>query len=383
MLVVHAHWRRGRLLLGALSYPACWVTVEFLMARASPHGTFGNLAYTQVELLPLLQSVALAGPWALSFVVCALAAGLGGWFVPRVSLVRRAAVCGMTLALLGGAWAYGTWRLSANSATPASLRVALIAADQPPYPLPMDDARAQGAVDAYLAAIEQRGLEGARAVVLPETIVRADATQWPALSQRFADYARRLNLTIVVGIDLIEAEHERNVAAVFMPGGDAPLLHAKRHLVPMFEDRYTPGAATTVFDGLGGMWGAAVCKDLDFTTLGRDYGAASIAVLFVPAWDFGRDGWLHARMAMMRGVEQGYAVARAARRGLLTLSDNRGRVLVEVDSASAAVASALSELPVAAERTPYARIGDAFAWLCVAFALVSGLAMRRTGGAMR
>jgi len=39
-----------------------------------------------------------------------------------------------------------------------------------------------------------------------------------------------------------------------------------------------------------------------------------------------RDGWVHSRMAVVRGGEGGYAVARSADDGLLILSDARGRV---------------------------------------------------------
>jgi apolipoprotein N-acyltransferase len=34
-------------------------------------------------------------------------------------------------------------------------------------------------------------------------------------------------------------------------------------------------------------------------------------------------------MAVLRAVENGFALARSARNGLLTLSDNRGRILAE------------------------------------------------------
>ena len=47
----------------------------------------------------------------------------------------------------------------------------------------------------------------------------------------------------------------------------------------------------------------AICKDLDYPPLGRAYARAEVGLLLVPAWDFQNDGWLHSRMAVMRGVE--------------------------------------------------------------------------------
>jgi apolipoprotein N-acyltransferase len=88
-------------------------------------------------------------------------------------------------------------------------------------------------------------------------------------------------------------------------------------------------------------------------------------VLLVPAWDFEVDGWLHSRMAILRGVEAGLAVARVARCGRLTLSDDRGRVVAEA-SAEARDAELVGDLPVRDTRTRYAQWGDWFAWLNVA-----------------
>jgi apolipoprotein N-acyltransferase len=75
---------------------------------------------------------------------------------------------------------------------------------------------------------------------------------------------------------------------------------------------------------------------------------------------------MHARMAVLRGVENGFAIARSARNGVLTLSDNRGRVLAEKSTLSAQFVSITGKVNVMRERTLYAKAGDWFAWLCLA-----------------
>src|SRR4029077_7399651 len=45
--------RRGSLFLGAIPLPFYWVSYEFLSASVSPHSTYGNLAYAQMNCLPL------------------------------------------------------------------------------------------------------------------------------------------------------------------------------------------------------------------------------------------------------------------------------------------------------------------------------------------
>src|SRR5436309_12861284 len=104
-------------------------------------------------------------------------------------------------------------------------------------------------------------------------------------------------------------------------------------------------------------------------------------LLLVPAWDFNIDRWLHARMAILRGVESGFALARAARNGLLTLSDNRGRILAETSTAPGRFVSLTGKMNVAREGTFYTRAGDWFAWVCVAgFVVLLGVSFSSTLG---
>jgi apolipoprotein N-acyltransferase len=109
---------------------------------------------------------------------------------------------------------------------------------------------------------------------------------------------------------------------------------------------------------------------MDFPKLSREYAADGASLLLVPAWDFNRDRWLHARMAVLRAVENGLALARSARNGLLTLSDNRGRILAEGATVLGRFVSITGKVNVAREETFYTRTGDWFAWLCVAVFII-------------
>jgi apolipoprotein N-acyltransferase len=77
-------------------------------------------------------------------------------------------------------------------------------------------------------------------------------------------------------------------------------------------------------------------------------------------------------MATLRGVESGFTVIRAARNGLLSVTDRYGRVIGEAPSASAPVARLVAAAPLGPGRpTVYARVGDVFGWLCVGWALAA------------
>ena len=71
-------------------------------------------------------------------------------------------------------------------------------------------------------------------------------------------------------------------------------------------------------------------------------------------------------VAFVAAVENGFALARSARNGLLTLSDNRGRILTEAATVNGRLVSITGKVNVAREKTFYAQAGDWFAWLCVA-----------------
>jgi apolipoprotein N-acyltransferase len=88
--------------------------------------------------------------------------------------------------------------------------------------------------------------------------------------------------------------------------------------------------------------------------------------MLVPALDFGVDGWLHSRMAVLRGVESGFSVARSAAFGRLTLTDDRGRVLGETSADSAPFAALVAPIPVRHDPTLFDRFGSWFAWLDLA-----------------
>lgn len=133
--------------------------------------------------------------------------------------------------------------------------------------------------------------------------------------------------------------------------------------------------------------GIAICKDMDFPTLGRRYAMLGVDTLLVPAWDFDQDALWHARMAILRGVEGGFSVVRSARQGLLTVSDRYGRIVDVTASGSAPVATLAARAPLGpGEPTVYARLGDGFGWLCAissAAAWLVSLRSRRSGRASR
>jgi apolipoprotein N-acyltransferase len=373
VLLVRLLARGGRAVLAAVALPAGWTAFEFVVSRVSPHGTFGSLAYTQMDFLPIVQVASVAGTAGITFLLLLVPATIAVPTLPTCG-PSRPRILGTTAAVVALALAYGGWRLAWDDVRRTPVNVGLAAADRPEQPLPVGTDEARALLAGYSRAITSPAFRGAEIVVLPETVVRTGADGLTALHGDLAGATD--GPLLVVGADLLGPQ-EANVAVAFVPGSRDPALYSKQHLLPPFESRYQPGHDPTVLDTRWGSVGLAVCKDMDFPPLGRRYAALGVSLLLVPAWDFTADGWLHGRMAVLRGVEGGFAVARAARGGRLTISDDRGRVVADAASAGAPVVSLVGKLAVGPQATPYARFGDWFAWLaCGLFAVAVAGAVR-------
>jgi len=370
ILLWRALVRAGRPISATLSLPLAMTGLAWLAAATSPHGTFGNVAYSQMDALPVIQIAALTGLWGIDFIVWLLPSALAVAGAPLADKRRRMTAATVGIVLVAVSLAYGSLRLH-HDTTEDRVRVGLLSighSDQ----AQADIATTEGKrlLDAYVAEMETLATRGAEVIVAPESALLVRSHAITALQ----DLATRRGVRLLIGVeDHSDPTRKHNAALVFEPAGNAPVPYFKRHLIPGFEDRYTAGDADTAL-GSDPRIGMAICKDLDFTATGRAHGLLGTRLLLVPAWDFGEDAWLHARMAILRGVENGFAIARSARDGQLTLSDDRGRVLAQASSAGIAKpVSLIGDLPLRATRTAYARFGDAFGPLCLGLASVLAL----------
>ena len=272
--------------------------------------------------------------------------------------------------------AFGVDRITGDESGPL-VRVGLVASDPPTSPqIASQGAATTALLDAYARSAEALAAQGAQLIVLPEKLgVVVDATARDA-DARFQALADRTRAVIVVGLVHAASAATRNEARIYAP--DAPLqVYTKHHLLPPFEP-FEPGTVLSLLSQPLGTGGVQICKDMDFPPLSRDYGRAGVALMVVPAWDFGADGFLHGRMAVMRGVESGFSLVRAAKHGYLTVSDHKGRILAETPSDAAAFSTLVARVIAVHVATLYQQLGDWFAWLALAgLALAIGQLLRR------
>lgn len=356
--------RRGAVWYALLAFPATWVVFEYLLNLAWVNGTGFNLAYTQLHFLPFLQLASITGPWGMSFLLFLLPA------VIAISLHLRRHQRGTAAAIIGAAFAaiaavliFGAVRLAMPQQS-QTLRVGLVATDT--FGMASAGAPAMQVFHAYATRITTLAARGAQVVVLPEKSAVVNAATQPAVDAFFGSLSKRTGATIAVGVtDVAAGRTEYNQARLYRPFKPV-LTYAKHHLLPPFESEFTPGQTLTTFALADARLGVGICKDMDFTPLSRKYGRDGVGLMLVPAIDFDVDRTFHGHMAIMRGVESGFSVARSARRGYLTVSDDRGRILGEARSDSAPFATALVNVPVAHTWTLFQAWGNWFAWLAMA-----------------
>ncbi|GAA2278050.1 hypothetical protein GCM10010149_21920 [Nonomuraea roseoviolacea subsp. roseoviolacea] len=353
---------RRRPLLAVLAVPALWVGVEHLMALAGPHGAWWSLAYTQADVLPVLQTASVTGVWGITFLLLLVPAAVSALLAPGAT--RRLPVAVTAGALVALALGYGFARLGTGQDGGPYREVALISTDDPRDTAELDSPQGRELLHRYAAAIGAAAARGAEVAVLPEKTFETGSARLPLA---------RPGVAVVAGAALGTGATRTNTALA----GPSGARYDKHHMIPGLESEFTPGHALTFLDRT--TMGLIICKDLDFPGLVRRYRQAGATALLAPAWDFDDDAWLHSRMAVVRGVESGLSVARAARQGVLTVSDTRGRVLAEGRSGRPGVNTVLAALPRQGATTVYTGLGDWAAWASVAVLLVAlaGLRTRR------
>jgi apolipoprotein N-acyltransferase len=353
--------RRLKPYAAVLAFPALWTTWEFIFATNSSDGTAGAFAYSQAGVPEMVQLASVFGIPVITFLLM-LNSSLLAMALRKTGKPTRV-LAGVALLLFGGNILFGLVRLQSEPGE--AVRVAMLNSDAlGDAALSNDGTTALRTVHAYATAAAGAARNGVSIIVMSEKIAVVEPAWRYDTFAALQQAADRGKVTIVAGFDS-RGDTRRNVAMVFRPNTGA-YQYNKRHLVAGLEDMFQPGFAHGVYEPGRAV---AVCKDMDFAGTLRGDAEHGIRLMLVPAWDFKTDGWAHARMAMMRGVEGGYAVVRTARHGFLIASDAYGRIVRGAPSTPVGFSSVTADVPLGPGETVYVMIGDAFAWLCVGLTL--------------
>jgi len=218
---------------GVLSYPLLLTSSEFLFGFVPPHGSFGAMGYSLVDVLPLLQVASLGGVAALSFCVALLPMTIALWLVIPGNW-RAVAVAGAAPLLV--AIVFGAVRLTQTYE--ARSCVALMAIDAFEARAYAGDKEALGVAQAYADQVRALAAQEPSIVVLPEKQF-GGAREAGASAAILAAAGVAIKAPIVAGLDAILPEGQRVNSAQLVVPNKATLRYLKRRLLPGLKVGYT------------------------------------------------------------------------------------------------------------------------------------------------
>lgn len=171
-----------------------------------------------------------------------------------------------------------------------------------------------------------------------------------------------------------EAPHIRNQAILLTPAGEVAWTYDKSHPIPVLEPYDAGKGALPMHDAPFGRISTAICYDIDFPATLRQAGAKGVGIVLLPSNEWAGIKKFHAENAVFRAVEGGYALVRPVSRGLSTVVDHQGRSRAAHDYFATGGTAMVASVPTQGVATTYSRVGDVFAWVCLAATAVFAVA---------
>jgi apolipoprotein N-acyltransferase len=345
--------RRGRHWFAFLAMPSGVVAVEYVgsVINAEAGGEWWSFAYTQAGHPAILQLVSLTGIWGLTFLLVAVPTAIATVLARGPVRKARIGIAALAAAGLAATLVYGLARPVDQGET---IRAGALALPTDEDSIDVDTDKAEALFADYRDAItDLDATDDLDVLVLSEKIFHVKGEETGPYLDRWSALAAESGIDLVLGLAIENDESTFN-AAVWIPAdGSAMGEYHKQHLIPGLEDWMTASDAGPVFVGDQG-WALTICKDLDHTATIAEYGDEDAGLVLAPALDFTVDGWWHSRVAVTRGVEQGFSLVRAGQIGLMTVSDASGEVLAEDERL------AIADVPTGHVDTVYGRLGNWF-----------------------
>lgn len=356
------------------------------------------LGYTQWNAPEMLQLAAFTGVYGISFVVAFIGASLGWAFAtPGVKDGIKHMVIAAVLFL--GVYGFGHCVLPSTPQQQAPQHQPLLS---------LHTALIQPNIDQYkkwspsyeeeiLTTLNQMGLslkdKSVRLIAWPESAVPGALTEEPYLTL-FKNIGAETGAYQFIGSNITGEDGKQYVGAYLLPPQDGTLQsYRKIKLVPFGEyiplentvrslfkevevlgelGTFTPGPRGQKPLDLGGVAvGATICYESIYPQLWRAQnlqGAKFFVNITNDAWFFQTAApYQHFAVNVLRAVETGRPVLRAANTGFSAVIDPFGRVHEKSALFTQEILRTDVALPLGERVNFYTQWGDWFAWLCAAF----------------
>jgi apolipoprotein N-acyltransferase len=371
-------------------FPLAFTSVDWLMSLSGIINSTGSPAYSQYDSLALMQILSVTGMWGITFLMM--------WFASTVNALwehgfDRRPVRGLVEVFAGVLLAvllFGSVRLNFFPPSSASVEAATVTLDDSisqqagsgidwlKFNQSSDAERAaarpqfEATIDQLLARTETALRGGAKIVAWQEgagTVLEEDKQ---STLDRVAALAREYDADLEVSLGVLTRTTVQqfilNQSILVDHTGAVRWTYEKTYLViPVESYIAVPGdGKLPLVDTAAGRLSTAICNDLHFPTLIRQAGASNADILIAPYNDVIPFGQGDSVTAIFRAIENGVSLLRPAGHGTSMIVDYEGRILASQNYFTNNSGVMMTTIPSHGVTTIYSRIGDVFAYLCVA-----------------
>jgi apolipoprotein N-acyltransferase len=361
-----------------LFYPVIWTSFDFLVSIFSPHGTWGSLAYTQADVLPIMQVTSITGIYGVTFCVSLFPAMIAYLFQVKKWNWKPIVISVVYILFMALVWMWGDLRMNSGleQVKSKSLQIGLIAGNKW---MSEETRNNQTKILSFLSnellPVKSIAQKGAKWIILPEKMIAVNQKNQKVVENLLSQTAKENQVYLLIGVERIKSGKWYNTAWLYSPTGEKILEYDKIHLVPGLESHYMESGSELAIGRIDQLaFGVVICKDMDYPATIREYGKKKLDVLFVPALDWKGSEWMHSRMAIVRGIENGFPLVRSTKEGIVSISDPYGRLLLEASTFKENEVNRVAKLNVTHIETVYVKYGDWFGWSMLAIAII-GLVM--------
>jgi apolipoprotein N-acyltransferase len=358
VFMLYAVIRRRLGQAAAWFWPILWIAHEYVRGLGVLGFPWTNIAYTQTEYINYIQLAAVTGDLGVGLWVLYLNILLFQLWRNRADARIRLTCVAIFVVMLLLPFLYGRGEIERIDSRPGeAIAATVIQGDVDSY-RKWDSAYVDFSFATYTALSHLAAQERTDLIVWPETAapgyMRADTRRL----REIQELSRGVSPPILFGTLEYRTVQPgqyiyHNAAHQVHAGHLGTEYQAKMQLVPMgewipFSDRvkilkdihvgqadFTAGTEFVVFHHPQGPYGALICFESGFPELARQFvrlGARFLVNITNDGWyGFTSGPYQHARMCVMRAVENRVPIARSANSGISMFVDRAGRISNETD----------------------------------------------------
>ncbi len=359
---------------------AIFVIYEWLLNIGPLKFSWATIPITQIKFSPLLQTASLFGASFITFTVVTVCGYFALFIVNRKTSFLKIGVTSLLLPVIVGSVLLVVPTEKASPVYSAAIQGNALSNEK------WDSDKLNSYIDTYIDLTRDAAENGAKLIVLPESAFPTYFYKNGSIHKRLSDIAKKYGVFILSGVLIPEENGVHNAMIGIRPDGTLTNYYSKRNLVPFGETipfeklsyavmdlfgielsriPYISGSDANIIQNGDFKYGGIVCYDSIFSGTVRDSVKSGANMLVVVT----NDSWYndapavkqHVWYAVLRAVENGRYVVRAANTGISCFITPKGQVVAPTKP----LVEAITYQTVYATQTNtlYTKIGDVFLYI--------------------